>query len=157
MCTSFEPALMKFVSAAETSGKPVELVYVASDRSKGDAMARAKALGCLQVSFDGDVRSNLKKQFNVWSGSEIMEFGPFGRRSGVPALVVLSEDANSQVRTFMASAPPRRVIAHRITHRDLHIEASMAPATRTRLPKPMAAAMAVAVAIGVARTGRTHQ
>ena len=66
--------------------------YVASDRSKQDAMARVKAMNCLQVEYEGDTRAALKKQFNVWSGSESFEFGVFGRRSGVPALVVLSED-----------------------------------------------------------------
>ena len=55
-------------------------------------MARANALGCLQVEYDGDARAELKKKFNVWSGSESPKFGFFGRRSGVPALVVLSED-----------------------------------------------------------------
>lgn len=94
MCTGFEPALMDFVSKADSIGTPVSLIYVASDRSKGEAMARAKAMGCLQVDFDGDARSNLKKQFNVWSGSESFEFGVFGRRSGVPALVVLAEDGS---------------------------------------------------------------
>ena len=92
MCTGFEPSLMKFVSAADDAGKPVSLIYVASDRSKQDAMARANALGCLQVEYDGDARAELKKKFNVWSGSESPKFGFFGRRSGVPALVVLSED-----------------------------------------------------------------
>jgi nucleoredoxin len=94
MCTSFEPSLMKFVDACKDSGKPVSLIYVASDRSKQDAMARAKAMDCLQVEYDGDARGALKKQFNVWSGSESFEFGVFGRRSGVPALVVLSEDGS---------------------------------------------------------------
>lgn len=92
MCTSFEPSLMQFVAAAESAGKPVSLIYVASDRSKGDAMARAKAMGLMQVEYDGDARAKLKKQFGVWSGSESFEFGFTGRRSGVPALVVLSED-----------------------------------------------------------------
>ena len=92
MCTSFEPALMKFVDEAKRNGKPVSLIYVASDRSKQEAMARAKKMGCLQVEYEGDDRAALKKQFAVWSGSESFEFGLFGRRSGVPALVVLSED-----------------------------------------------------------------
>ena len=90
MCTRFEPSLLQFCEAAKIADKPVEIIYVASDRSSKDSMARAKKMGFNQVPFD-DECSQLKKRFNIWAGSESMKFG-FGRRSGVPALVTLSED-----------------------------------------------------------------
>jgi len=94
MCTSFEPALQKFRAAADESGKPIEIIYVGSDRSQADQGQRAASLNMMQVPFEGDARAELKKAHKVWPGSEVMQFG-MGRRSGVPALVVLA--ANSAV------------------------------------------------------------
>ena len=90
MCTSFEPSLVKFRDAASDSGKPIELIYVSSDRSEPDQQNRAGKLDMLSVPF-GDKASQLKKQYKVWSGSESLQFGVLGRRSGVPALIVLDK------------------------------------------------------------------
>jgi len=91
MCTGFEPALTQFRDDAAAAGKPVECIYVPSDRSKGEAAARAYAQGMLQVEFEA--ADELKRLYSVWAGSECFKFG-FGRRSGVPALVVLSPAGN---------------------------------------------------------------
>jgi len=91
MCTSFEPALSKFRDAAEAAGNPIECIYVSSDRSTGVAAKRAYEQGMLQVPFDE--ADELKRRHNVWAGSECFKFG-FGRRSGVPALVVLGPIGN---------------------------------------------------------------
>lgn len=91
MCTQFEPHLIAFRAAAEKVGKPIDLVYVSSERSAAEQTARVQALGMLQVPFEGDARALLKKQHRVWPGREVGEFGN-DRRSGVPALVVLGED-----------------------------------------------------------------
>lgn len=91
MCTGFEPALEKFRSDSEAAGNPTEIVMVSSDRSAAEASKRAKALGMLQIEYDGSFRDALKLKFNVWSGSEQMKLG-FGRRTGVPALVVLDSE-----------------------------------------------------------------
>ena len=72
MCTNFEPSLQTFLQASEDSGKPITIIYVPSDRSQEQA-------------------DDLKKQFKVWTGSEALRLG-LGRRSGVPALVVLGSD-----------------------------------------------------------------
>lgn len=37
--------------------------------------ARVRALGMLQVPFEGDARALLKKQHRVWPGREVGEFG----------------------------------------------------------------------------------
>ena len=90
MCTRFEPSLMQFVQACEDSGKPVELVYVSSDKSVADQVARVKALNnMLAVPFDK--AAAFKTKYRIWSGSETPQFGR-DRRSGVPALVVLDRD-----------------------------------------------------------------
>jgi thiol-disulfide isomerase/thioredoxin len=91
MCTSLEPALIQFREAAAQSGKPIELVYVSSDRSATDQMKRAAKLNMLSIPFDQT--GEYKKKFQVWAGSESLQFGIMGRRrSGVPALVVLDKD-----------------------------------------------------------------
>mmetsp|Transcript_1845 Transcript_1845/g.4888 ORF Transcript_1845/g.4888 Transcript_1845/m.4888 type:complete len:188 (-) Transcript_1845:187-750(-) len=86
MCTSFEPALLKFRQAAVESKKPVEMIYVGSDRSAKDIAERASALGMMSVSFDDT--ADMKRKHKVWAGPESLKLG-LGRRSGVPALVVL--------------------------------------------------------------------
>lgn len=91
MCTSFEPALVQFRQAAQDSGKPVELVYVSSDRSAEDQAKRAANLGMKSVPYDQ--ADDYKRKFKIWSGSEAVKLG-FGRRSGVPALVVLDKSGD---------------------------------------------------------------
>jgi hypothetical protein len=79
--------LLQFRQAAKDSGKELELIYVPSDRSPEDASKRSAALDMLMVPF-GEEADKLKREFNIWAGAESLKFG-FGRRSGVPALVVL--------------------------------------------------------------------
>lgn len=92
MCTTFEPALETFRQSAKDAGKPIQLVYVSSDRSPDAHLQRASSLDMWTVPFE-EVGADLKRKYNIWSGSESFEFG-FGRRSGVPALVVLDKDGN---------------------------------------------------------------
>lgn len=99
MCTSFEPSLIAFRQAAADSGKPVELIYVTSDRNEDACRQRASSLEMMTVPF-GDEADKLKRQYNIWAGSESFQFG-FGRRSGVPACVVL--DRNGQELAFIAA------------------------------------------------------
>ena len=87
MCTSFEPSLLQFREAAASSGKDIELIYVPSDRSEADAVKRTSALGLISVPI-GDEADEMKKRWKIWAGVESVKLGT-GRRSGVPALVVL--------------------------------------------------------------------
>ena len=89
MCTSLEPTILQFRKASEDSDKPIELIYISSDRTETDAQQRATQLGMLSVPFART--AEYKKRFNIWSGPEGIKFGFKGRRSGVPALVVLSK------------------------------------------------------------------
>ena len=91
MCTRFEPSLLQFKAAAEQAGKPIELIMVSSDRTSQDAQKRAKALGIPLVEYDGELRSDLKRRYSVWAGAESAQHIGYSRRSGVPALVVISE------------------------------------------------------------------
>ena len=43
------------------------------------------------ASRAGTARADLKKQFRIWPGREVSEFGT-DRRCGIPALVVLGSD-----------------------------------------------------------------
>eukprot|EP00568_Trieres_chinensis_P009408 CAMPEP_0183296908 /NCGR_PEP_ID=MMETSP0160_2-20130417/4327_1 /TAXON_ID=2839 ORGANISM="Odontella Sinensis, Strain Grunow 1884" /NCGR_SAMPLE_ID=MMETSP0160_2 /ASSEMBLY_ACC=CAM_ASM_000250 /LENGTH=169 /DNA_ID=CAMNT_0025458613 /DNA_START=127 /DNA_END=636 /DNA_ORIENTATION=+ len=98
MCTSFEPALLKFREEAAKSGKPIELIYVSSDRSEESQSSRAASLGML--SIPREETADVKRKYKIWAGSERGELGS-DRRSGVPALVVL--DNAGKEMSFVAA------------------------------------------------------
>ena len=103
MCTRFEPSLLQFQQACSESKKPIEFIYIPSDRSAADHVQRSRQLGMITVSFEGkgfSSASSIKERYNIWSGSETSVFGT-GRRSGVPALIVL--DNNGKELTFLAA------------------------------------------------------
>ena len=95
MCTSFEPSLIQFRQAAKDSDKEIQFIYVPSDRSAEQALQRADALDMWSVPF-GDQADNIKKEFHIWAGAESMKLG-FGRRSGVPAIVVLNRETGNEL------------------------------------------------------------
>ena len=64
-----------------------ELLYVPSDHSEEDALARAQSLQCATIRYD--MAAALKWQYKVWSGSEVDVLGK-ARRSGVPAISVIT-------------------------------------------------------------------
>ncbi len=87
MCTSFEPSLSEFIEGAASSGRDVEVVYVPSDMSADDAARRAGSMGMMAVPLGAEADA-VKTRFGIWAGIESPRLGS-GRRSGVPALVVL--------------------------------------------------------------------
>lgn len=89
MCTRFEPHLLQFRKECAEQGTPIELIYVPSDRSEAAALGRANELQFAMVAFDH--ADALKKKWKVWAGSEVSTLGS-DRRSGVPAIVVVSPD-----------------------------------------------------------------
>ena len=103
MCTSFEPKLAQFRAACEENAKPIEFIYVSSDRREVDQLQRAAQLDMVQVPFGA--AAELKERFKVWAGMECSTFG-ISRRSGVPAIVVLGTDgevsADHPLRTTAA-------------------------------------------------------
>ncbi|KAL3788739.1 hypothetical protein HJC23_012295 [Cyclotella cryptica] len=90
VCTSFEPSLLQFREAAASSGKEVEIIYVPSDRSESDSVKRTMAMEMMSVPI-GEEADAMKRRFKIWAGVESSKLGT-GRRSGVPALVVLDSD-----------------------------------------------------------------
>jgi nucleoredoxin len=107
MCTSFEPSLVKFRDAAAEAGTPVEIIYVPSDRSESDQAKRASAMNMLTVPFDE--ADNLKLKHKIWSGAESLKLG-FGRRSGVPALVVLDGEKGEEMAFIAAESQGVRAL-----------------------------------------------
>jgi len=102
MCTQFEPSLMQFQQAALENDKPIEFIYVSSDRSPSDAIKRATKMNMLSVSFDQT--ADYKKKFKIWAGSECLKFGFKGRRSGVPALIVLDNKNGNELEFIPAES-----------------------------------------------------
>ena len=80
----------------------VEIIYVPSDRSETELLKRTEAMGMLSVSI-GEEADALKKRFRVWSGSECVKLGS-GRRSGVPALVVLDGKSGDEIAFLPAES-----------------------------------------------------
>ena len=99
MCTSFEPSLMQFRDAANSSGKKVEIIYVPSDRQAADVVKRTSSMNMLSVPI-GEEADAMKRKYKIWAGAESVKLG-MGRRSGVPALVVL--DKNGNEAAFLAA------------------------------------------------------
>mmetsp|Transcript_24611 Transcript_24611/g.37457 ORF Transcript_24611/g.37457 Transcript_24611/m.37457 type:complete len:189 (-) Transcript_24611:332-898(-) len=102
MCTSFEPSLLKFREAAGSAGKDVEIIYVPSDRSEEDVIKRTTAMGMISVPIGKDA-DEMKKKHKIWAGSECMKLG-MGRRSGVPALVVLDSKSGDEMAFLPAES-----------------------------------------------------
>ena len=86
MCTSFEPSLLQFRASAASLGKDIEIIYVPSDRTADDVVRRTKSLDMISVPIEE--ADEVKKRWKIWAGVESVKLGT-GRRSGVPALVVL--------------------------------------------------------------------
>ena len=109
MCTRFEPSLLQFRDAAQESDKPLEIIYVPSDRTEADATQRAAAMGMMSVPV-GEEADGVKRQYKIWSGAESMKLG-FGRRSGVPALVVLDAKEGKELAFLAAEAEGVKVLS----------------------------------------------
>lgn len=101
MCTAFEPSLLQFREAAASSGKDIEIIYVPSDRSDADVVTRTKKLNMMSVKM-GEA-DEMKKRYKIWAGVESLKLGT-GRRSGVPALVVLDSKNGDELAFLPAES-----------------------------------------------------
>eukprot|EP00569_Conticribra_weissflogii_P012492 CAMPEP_0171381798 /NCGR_PEP_ID=MMETSP0879-20121228/32653_1 /TAXON_ID=67004 /ORGANISM="Thalassiosira weissflogii, Strain CCMP1336" /LENGTH=169 /DNA_ID=CAMNT_0011893361 /DNA_START=173 /DNA_END=682 /DNA_ORIENTATION=+ len=106
MCTSFEPSLLAFREAvnspASNAKNDIELIYVPSDRSEEEILKRTAAMKMLSVPLADGEADRVKARYKIWSGSECGKLGT-GRRSGVPALVVLDGQKNGEEMAFLAA------------------------------------------------------
>jgi hypothetical protein len=100
MCRSFEPSLLQFREEAKSSGKNVEIIYVPSDRQAEDVAKRTNAMNMLSVPM-GEEADAMKRRYKIWAGVESGKLGN-GRRSGVPALVVLDPESGDEL-AFLAA------------------------------------------------------
>ena len=102
MCVNFEPSLLEFRQAAKgNNDQDLEIVYVPSDRSEEASLKRAQVLDMLSVPFGES--ADKKAEFKIWAGSESTKLGS-GRRSGVPALVVLDGESGKELAFLPAEA-----------------------------------------------------
>ena len=102
MCTSFEPGLLQFREDAFQSGNSVEIIYVPSDRSEDDAAKRTAAMDMMSVPV-GEEADAMKLRFKIWAGAESGKLGT-GRRSGVPAIVVLDSETGEELKFLAAES-----------------------------------------------------
>lgn len=73
-----------------------------SDRSEADVVKRTKAMGMMSVPI-GEEADAMKKRHKIWAGAECMKLG-MGRRSGVPALVVLDAKTGGEMAFLPAES-----------------------------------------------------
>ena len=71
--------------------KDVEIIYVPSDRQAADVVKRTSSMNMLSVPI-GEEADAMKRRYKIWAGAE-SKLG-MGRRSGVPALVVLDKSGD---------------------------------------------------------------
>jgi nucleoredoxin len=109
MCTSFEPSLLQFREAAASSGKSVEIIYVPSDRSEADVIKRTKAMEMMSVPI-GEEADEMKKRCKIWTGVESVKLGT-GRRSGVPAVVVLDSKNGDELAFLPTESQGSRALS----------------------------------------------
>lgn len=91
-CRRFTPKLHALYDEAAEDDKPVEVVFVSSDR---DAQQQQRYMDSehgdwLRVPYaDTEARESLKAKFGCFAGSEQSKFPGVKRRAGIPSMVVV--------------------------------------------------------------------
>jgi hypothetical protein len=79
-CRELDFMLAQYRSALRDSSQPIQLIYVPSDKTTEDQLARMNDLGIdLGVPL-GEAADALKKQYGVWPDAEVDKFGGFARQ-----------------------------------------------------------------------------
>jgi hypothetical protein len=74
-CRELDFMLAQYRSALHDSEQPIQLIYVPSDNSREEQLARMQELG-LELGVPlGEVADALKKQYGVWPDAEVEKFG----------------------------------------------------------------------------------
>ena len=79
----------------------MQIVFVSSDMTRKDALthfASDEQGDWLALAWEDGLSAKLKRRYGVWSMREAQELGMAGRRSGVPAVVVVDPVLPSGVR-----------------------------------------------------------
>eukprot|EP00536_Pseudo-nitzschia_multiseries_P013802 jgi/Psemu1/212881/e_gw1.617.38.1 len=88
-CRNLEFMLAQYRSALADSDQPIQLIYVPCDQSQEDQLSQMQKLG-LEVGVPlGEIADALKQQYGVWPDKIEDARDEYGRRSGIPAFVVL--------------------------------------------------------------------
>jgi len=98
-CKRFLPTLKTLYETAEEEGKPLEIVYVSSDRSAQQKTQYFKSHGgWLSVAFDDEpARNALKARYGCFAGAESGSFPGTKRRAGIPSIVVIGPNGEERV------------------------------------------------------------
>ncbi|KAG7346458.1 thioredoxin-like protein [Nitzschia inconspicua] len=74
-CRELDFMLAQYRSALKDSQQPIQLIYVPSDKSQEEQLARMQELG-LEVGVPlGETADALKKKYGVWPDAEVDKFG----------------------------------------------------------------------------------
>ena len=99
-CRTFTPSLHALHEQAAEDDKPLEVVYVSSDR---DAAQQKRYMDgehgdWLRVPYaDEATRDALKVKYGCFSGAEASKFKGTARRAGIPSMVVVGPSGEERV------------------------------------------------------------
>jgi thiol-disulfide isomerase/thioredoxin len=106
-CRTFTPALHALYEEAAEQDKPLEVVFVSSDRNTAQQQAYMDGEhgDWLRVPFaDEAARDALKARYGCFAGAEVGRFKGVSRRAGIPAMVAVGP--NGEERAHMDCDPP---------------------------------------------------
>lgn len=78
-CRNVDFILPQYIKALRDSDQPIQLIYVPSDNSLEEQLARMQALNLDLGVPVGEAADALKKQYGVWPDAEVEKFGGFVR------------------------------------------------------------------------------
>jgi len=98
-CITFTPLLSVLHEEAKEEGMDFEVIYVSSDDNADMCLQHMnkKHGDWLRIAYDAPQRQELKQTYGVFAGKEQSDFPGVARKSGIPTLVVISQDGKAHV------------------------------------------------------------
>ncbi|TDH69280.1 hypothetical protein CCR75_007887 [Bremia lactucae] len=90
-CRAFQPTLNRFY---ESTGGKLDIVFVGSDASAEDQFTHftEKQGSWWMASFEGEIRTQLKRKFGICASAEVDDLYPITRQGGIPTLLIIRCD-----------------------------------------------------------------
>ncbi|KAL3912584.1 MAG: hypothetical protein SGILL_006824 [Bacillariaceae sp.] len=96
-CRELDFMLAQYRNALRDSEQPIQLIYISSDKSTEEQLARMQELG-LELGVPlGEVSDALKKQYGIWSDAEVEKFGGVVRPKVDDGEYVIGDDEGDEV------------------------------------------------------------
>merc|ERR1711920_260919 len=98
-CKVFLPSLFTLYEEAKDNDKPMEVIYVSSDKSAEQKDKYMEKHGSwLSIPYENnDARALLKKKYGCFAGAEAGDFPGTERRAGIPSIVIIGPNGEEHV------------------------------------------------------------